>query len=111
MRSNNQRRADLDPEDPVAAARAESEERRTGAILWGGRDIAGKKVWVETVTYNYHGTVLDLRNGVLWLSDATRVYNDSEDGPIEGETRKAGTLSFPGAVVTMVALKGELSWW
>ena len=107
--TNARRRSELDPEDGLAAARAEAEERRTGRVLWGGRNIAGLEVWVDTVVFNYFGKVRDLRGGVLWLDDASRVYDDTENGA--SDTRRAGTISISVASITMVAIKGELTWY
>jgi hypothetical protein len=99
-----------DPEDNNAAIRAENERRRTmGNASWGGRDIAGKKVWIEGVVYNFIGTAVSVQFGMVWLSDGYKVLNNDDAGPESSMCKKMGYFSVPVAAIMLLGLQEELS--
>ena len=99
-----------DPQDRNSAIRAENERRRTmGEASWGGRDIAGKKVWIEGVVYNFIGTVESIQFGMVWLEDGYKVLNNDDSGPESSMCKKMGRFSVPVAAIMLLGLQEEIS--
>lgn len=98
----------MDPENEALKERAEAQSLRAGRSMWGGRDIKGKKVYIESEVYHWFGTVDSIQCGVVWIKDARKVFDNTESEI--SDSTPAGKISIVIDKIMALGIEGECNW-